>query len=83
MSQAQDNNKIGGKNMNRESVRSSNIKSIGYDLDSRILEIEFLSGGIYQYFDVPESVYKELMSAQSHGSFFHQNIKNRYQWTKV
>ena len=69
--------------MNRKSVSSSNIRSIGYDSSSQTLEIEFHNGGVYQYFNVPESVYKALMSASSHGSFFHHNIKNQYQWTKV
>ena len=69
--------------MIRQSVSSSNIRSIGYDTESRTLEIEFHSGGIYQYFNVPESVYNALMSASSHGSYFHRHIKDQYQWTKI
>lgn len=69
--------------MNRQHVSSSNIRSIGYDSKFQTLEIEFHSGGIYQYFNVPESVYNALMSAQSHGSYFHRHIKDEYQWTKI
>lgn len=69
--------------MDRQSVRSSNIKSIGYDLKSKTLEIEFHDGGVYQYFDVPESVFNSLMSASSHGSYFHKYIKDKYRWTKI
>ena len=47
-------------------VESSNFASIGYDLEKEILEIEFNHGGVYQYFDVPQSVYEELMNADSH-----------------
>jgi hypothetical protein len=47
----------------RESVSSSNLASIGYDAENEILEIEFNHGGVYQYFDVPENVYVELMEA--------------------
>lgn len=43
--------------MNRTSVTSSNIASIGYDPSSLTLEVEFTDGSIYQYFDVPEAVY--------------------------
>ncbi len=39
--------------MDRIQVRSSNIRSIGYDQNRQILEVEFLKGGVYQYFDVP------------------------------
>ena len=41
--------------MIRNDVISSNLKSIGYDSASCILEIEFHSGGIYQYSQVSHS----------------------------
>jgi hypothetical protein len=44
--------------MNRQNVNSSNLASVGYDETSNTLEVEFNNGGIYQYFNVPESVYK-------------------------
>jgi len=69
--------------MIRQTVRSSNIHSIGYDIESKVLEIEFRTGGIYQYFNVPESIYNALISAPSHGSYFHRHIKGRYQWRKI
>lgn len=69
--------------MNRKPVRSSNISSIGYDSKSQRLEIEFHDGGIYQYFHVPEIIYDALMSATSHGSYFHHNIKDKYRWVEI
>ena len=69
--------------MIRQPVSSSNICSIGYDAKSQTLEMEFHSGGIYQYFNVPESIYNALMSASSHGSYFHRHIEDRYRWTKI
>jgi len=69
--------------MNRESVTSSNIASIGYDKTSETLEIEFLNGGVYQYFDVPEREYDGIMSAASHGQYLAQNIKGNYRFSKV
>jgi len=69
--------------MIRQSVSSSNIASIGYDAKSQTLEIEFLSSGVYQYYNVSASLYQEFMRASSHGTFFHQNIKGRYGDTKV
>jgi hypothetical protein len=61
--------------MERTSVNSSNIASIGYDGRSQTLEVEFNSGSIYQYFQVPESLYQGLMRASSHGSYFDAYIK--------
>ncbi len=69
--------------MKRKSVNSSNLSSIGYDSENEILEIEFNHGGIYQYFDVPEEVYEELMSANSHGQYFAANIRNDYEYQKL
>lgn len=63
--------------MRREFVRSRSIKSIGYENDTEILEIEFRSGPrVYQYYDVPHQIYVKLMTAQSKGKFVNQVIKS-------
>ena len=65
--------------MERQYVSSSNIASIGYDPDN-----EFLSGAVYQYYDVPQSVYDGLMAADSHGKFLDVYIKKGgYRYTKI
>jgi len=70
--------------MERTQVDSSNIRSIGYNPQSRILEVEFTSGDIYQYFDIPERLYEELMRATSHGGFLDENIvKFNYRYQKI
>ena len=69
--------------MIRQTVSSSNLHSVGYDSSSAILEISFHSGGVYQYYNVPESVYFSLLNASSKGKYFHQYIKNRYRYRKV
>lgn len=69
--------------MNRQSVTSSNIASIGYDANSQTLEVEFLNGGVYQYFDVSKHIYDELMNANSHGKYLARNIKGVYRFSKV
>ncbi|MFR4634095.1 MAG: KTSC domain-containing protein [Blautia faecis] len=57
-------------------VSSSNISSIGYQ--SGTLYVSFHSGGLYAYSGVPESIYRELMSASSHGKYLASQIKGRY-----
>ena len=55
--------------MDRTPVDSNLIRSVGYDLPSSILEIEFAeSGRVYEYFDVPLSVYTEFREADSEGA---------------
>lgn len=69
--------------MNTEKVTSSNIDSIWYSSEDSILEIEFLDGSVYHYFDVPSSEHDWIMSADSHGSYLHQNIKEKYKYEKI
>jgi hypothetical protein len=69
--------------MRRQSVTSSNLRSVGYDASTKILEIEFNSGGVYEYYNVPLAVYQGLMNAPSHGKYFHRHIKDSYRYSKV
>ena len=69
--------------MEKQHVSSSNIRSIGYDTVTDTLEVEFNSGGVYQYFNVPEATYSALMRASSKGAYVNDNIKDRYRCRKV
>jgi len=69
--------------MQRQAVSSSNLRSVGYDLSSQTLEIEFKDGSVYQYFGVPQSVYSGLMSASSVGSYLAAQIKSTYRYARV
>lgn len=64
-------------------VTSSNIASAGYDPLSKCMVIEFNSGAIYAYHDVPKAVYDEFSDADSKGKFFGANIRNTYRYDKV
>lgn len=66
--------------MKLNEVVSSNIKSIGYGEGT--LVIEYLSGAQYEYYDVPQEVYDELVKAESKGRFVNQNIKGKYKFQK-
>jgi len=69
--------------MDRISVQSGNIRSVGYDAASSTLEIEFKSRSIYQYLNVPESEFENLMNATSKGRYLNQNIKDCYRYIQV
>lgn len=69
--------------MERESVNSSNLKSVGYDAAQQVLEIEFHEGGVYRYSGVPEEVYRALLEADSKGSYFVASIKEAYPYDRV
>lgn len=69
--------------MERTPVMSSNVNSIGYDPKTFTLEVEFNSGDIYQYFNIPESLYLNLIKSQSKGSFINEHIKYSYRYQKI
>jgi len=64
--------------MERENVQSSNIASLGFDFNTSILEVEFHSGAVWQYYDVPENVYYDMKNSVSMGRFFSSRIKGQY-----
>lgn len=66
--------------MKRNKVESSNLESIGYDEDTRTLEIEFKgkngkSNSLYQYSPISYEGYLELIKSESVGKTFYQRIK--------
>ena len=63
-------------------VQSSNLRSVGYDSTTQTLVIEFHSG-VYEYYGVPESTYRGLMSASSKGQYHHRFIKHSYKYNKI
>jgi len=64
--------------MRRAPVSSSAIRSIGYDPQNQILEVEFISGRVYQYFDVPEFLYRGFSLARSKGEYLNTRIGDRF-----
>ena len=63
----------------RQPVDSTAIAKIGYSKRWRILEIEFVNGTVYRYLDVPPTVYRDLMSAESKARFYYFNIRHHHQ----
>jgi KTSC domain len=66
--------------MQRTGLPSRSIRSAGYDAEQQRLELEFSSGGVYEYFDVPESVYDWLLRVPNKGRYVTKMISNRYRF---
>lgn len=69
--------------MEREFVASTNVLSIGYDTTSETLEVEYTNQAVYQYYNVPEPLYQQLMASDSKGQFLHVYIKPAYPCSRV
>lgn len=69
--------------MERVPVQSSNVAEVGYDPATMTMEVAFTNGSVYQYFDVPETLFQELLSAESIGKFMHEQIINMYRYARM
>ena len=65
-----------------QTVESSLIKSVSYDAATSLLTVVLEDNSTYEYKAVPETVYQELMAAESKGSYFVKNIKGKFEFTK-
>lgn len=68
--------------MERKRVSSSAISSVGYDAASRLLEVKFRHGAVYDYHGVPPELYGSLLAAPSIGRFFSENIRGQFSMTR-
>ncbi len=69
--------------MERQKVESGMLREVGYDPEKRVLEVEFASGQVYEYVDVPPEVYSELLRAESHGQYFHAHIRDVFPYRRL
>lgn len=59
-------------------VNSSAINAVGYDPMTRRMKIKFTQGDTYDFCNVPEHIYNDLMRASSKGSYYNDHIRDRY-----
>ena len=64
--------------MLRQRLPSKAIVSAGYDEATRELELEFQSGHVYRYADVPPSLFDWLLRIENKGGFVRRMITGRY-----
>ncbi len=62
---------------------SSAISHIGHSYVSNILDIRFRYGGGYRYEGVDRETWEEFYYSTSHGTYFNENIKDNYPYTKI
>jgi len=69
--------------MRRRTVESTTLRSVGYESASQVLEVEFCSGAIYQYFEVPAKAHQALWDAESKGQYFNLHIRDQYEFRRL
>ncbi|HYH66344.1 MAG TPA: KTSC domain-containing protein [Urbifossiella sp.] len=59
-------------------VESSMLLAVGYDATAKELEAVFSSGAVWRYKGVPRKVYRELLAAESKGSYMRECVIGVY-----
>lgn len=60
-------------------VNSTAIRKVGYELETSTMHIDFEnSDPAYTFCNVPESIFRELINAQSIGKYYNLYIKGKY-----
>jgi hypothetical protein len=61
---------------------SSSLRAMSYDIEEKILFVEFQTNACYIYKDVPLNDYLELITSEEIGKEFNK-FKTRYKFEKV
>jgi hypothetical protein len=69
--------------LERQPVKSRILRSLGYDESTKILEIEFQTGLVYQYAGVPIKVYRELIRSEEIGKYFTDKVRHRFRTKQI
>jgi hypothetical protein len=64
-------------------ITSSNIKRSEYDIENKTLKITFNNEMLYEYEEVPHSIYSQFRLSDSQGKYFNQNIAKKFKYKKL
>jgi len=67
--------------MDVTAVESTTLATVAYDKARGLLQLEFRSRAIYQYFGVAAAVHEALLCAPSKGSYFNRFIRGRFPYS--
>lgn len=62
-------------------VDSEAMQEVEYDEAKRILRIRFADGW-WRYFEVPPETYQQLITAESHGRYFHEHVRGCFRYER-
>ncbi|MBV8280221.1 MAG: KTSC domain-containing protein [Verrucomicrobia bacterium] len=69
--------------MRATAVESTTLTTVSYDDAKGLLQLEFCSRAVYQYFSVPAVVHQSLLDASSKGRYFNQAIRGRFPYRLI
>jgi len=70
-------------NISTKPVKSSNIRAIGYDPDSKTMEVQFRNKSTYRYPNVKRWQYSDFENSESKGKYFHKVFRPEPDFRKM
>lgn len=67
----------------RQHAESSMITSIAYNPTTKVLEVVFCHGGIYEYENIGQDFFEKFNQADSKGKFFNAEVRPNFSPKKV
>ena len=64
-------------------VESTTLVTVSYDDARELLQLEFCSRAVYQYFGVPAAVHQSLLGASSKGRYFNEAIRGYFPYRLI
>ena len=64
-------------------IMSTAILRLSYDAFARELDVVFISGRHFRYFNIPASAYRAFVDAPSKAVFFDRQIRDRYACAEI
>jgi hypothetical protein len=64
-------------------VNSSTISEIGYDAQRSVMIVKFKTGAVYEYLEVPQSIYDFVINADSVGKALNAEVKGVYEYQQL
>ncbi len=68
--------------MDWQAVESTSVSKVAYSVTTRVLGIEFLRSGRYEYLDVSVEEHAALMRAESKGLHVNRFIKGKHPYRR-
>jgi hypothetical protein len=64
-------------------IKSTNLKSAIYETGTKVLTVTFNNGSIYEYYEVPWTIFTKFRMSESQGKYFNTNISRTYKYKKI
>ena len=62
---------------------STAIRRVAYRPAASALDVQFVTGRVYRYLDVPEEVAMGLSGARSKGGYFNRALRDRFAYVRL